>query len=172
VTTSPAEANHPVDPDQEAAFDPALERALDNLPKDERDLIVGVIERSISYSGPLPPPHILREFEEILPGAADRCFKMAEREQNHLHAIQNKLADADIATQSSALTSVFILAAITLVGGIVLIALGRDIAGFAFIATVLAAIGAVYWRRQMDKAKSAKNADAPENQDGEPAQTP
>lgn len=39
-----------------------------------RDLMV-----ASSFSGPLPPPDLLREYEEILPGAAERIFAMTEQ---------------------------------------------------------------------------------------------
>lgn len=34
-------------------------------------------------SGGIPPPAMLREYEEILPGASDRMFKLAENQQSH-----------------------------------------------------------------------------------------
>lgn len=34
-----------------------------------------------SYSGPMPPPQWLAQYDEALPGAADRIISMAEREQ-------------------------------------------------------------------------------------------
>jgi len=36
-----------------------------------------------SFSGPIPPPHILAEYENILPGAADRILAMSEKQSNH-----------------------------------------------------------------------------------------
>ncbi|MGC6485047.1 MAG: DUF2335 domain-containing protein [Candidatus Puniceispirillales bacterium] len=37
------------------------------------------------FSGPLPPPQILEQYEECLPGAADRIMSRAEKEQSHRH---------------------------------------------------------------------------------------
>ena len=33
------------------------------------------------FSGPVPPPEILAQYDQVLPGAADRILQMAEREQ-------------------------------------------------------------------------------------------
>ncbi len=33
------------------------------------------------FSGPIPPPEMMRAYEDVLPGSADRILKMAEREQ-------------------------------------------------------------------------------------------
>ncbi len=60
---------------------------------------------SLSYSGPLPPPQILRQFEEIVPGSAERILSAFEKESEHRreiekvqagigkHAILHELAD-------------------------------------------------------------------------------
>ena len=36
-----------------------------------------------AYSGPLPAPATIKKYENILPGSAERIFKMAEKEQAH-----------------------------------------------------------------------------------------
>lgn len=35
------------------------------------------------FSGPIPPPHIIKGYEETLPGAANRILEMAERQAEH-----------------------------------------------------------------------------------------
>jgi len=37
----------------------------------------------VSYSGPLPPPGVIQGFENVLPGAAERIFTMAEKQLEH-----------------------------------------------------------------------------------------
>ncbi|MDE0291964.1 MAG: DUF2335 domain-containing protein [Candidatus Dadabacteria bacterium] len=47
-----------------------------------RGKLVAVLRESHSFfSGPLPPPQFLKEYEEILPGSADRIVALAENEQ-------------------------------------------------------------------------------------------
>ena len=41
-----------------------------------------------SYSGPLPPPVVLQQYEEVLPGMADRILAMAEKEQDARHKLE------------------------------------------------------------------------------------
>lgn len=43
------------------------------------------------YSGPIPDPHTLQQYEKILPGAADRILAMAEKEQKNRHENNSKL---------------------------------------------------------------------------------
>jgi len=43
---------------------------------------------SSSFSGPLPHPDVLRGFESVQPGAAERIIKMAENEAQHRHVLE------------------------------------------------------------------------------------
>ena len=52
-------------------------------------LVTQVVSVSERHSGPLPPPHQLQEYENILPGSAERIFRIAEREQAHRHEMQH-----------------------------------------------------------------------------------
>ena len=50
------------------------------------------------FSGPLPAPEILRGYDNILPGAAERIIRMAEKEQTNAHesgmlALREAVAD-------------------------------------------------------------------------------
>lgn len=47
------------------------------------------------FSGPLPPPKIMRGYEEILPGAADRIMKMAEQQSAHRQSMEKKMIEAE-----------------------------------------------------------------------------
>lgn len=49
-----------------------------------------------SWSGPLPPPAALREFNEIIPQGADRILKMAEAQEAHRHGLENRALDSEI----------------------------------------------------------------------------
>jgi uncharacterized membrane protein len=40
-------------------------------------------------TGPLPAPEILKKYNEAVPDGAERIFKMAERDQKHIHRNQN-----------------------------------------------------------------------------------
>ena len=51
---------------------------------------------STSFIGPLPPPTILKQYDEIAPGLADRIVRMAETEADHRRQIENRALNADI----------------------------------------------------------------------------
>lgn len=41
------------------------------------------------WSGPLPPPATLEQYERLMPGAAQKLMDMAEAEQRHRHALES-----------------------------------------------------------------------------------
>lgn len=51
------------------------------------------------YTGPFPAPEILSDYEEVLPGAAERLFKLVESEQEHRHQMQKAQIEAQIQDQ-------------------------------------------------------------------------
>ncbi|HAF2502209.1 TPA: DUF2335 domain-containing protein [Salmonella enterica] len=51
---------------------------------------------SQSFSGPLPPPDVIRGYDQILPGGAERIFSMAEKEQAHRHKMDSTAVNGAI----------------------------------------------------------------------------
>lgn len=47
------------------------------------------------FRGPLPPPDILKQYDEVDRGLANRIVCMAEKEQEHRHGRENKCIRAD-----------------------------------------------------------------------------
>ena len=44
-----------------------------------------------SYSGPLPPPVLLRGYDEIVENGAERIFRMAEQQAAHRQELERML---------------------------------------------------------------------------------
>lgn len=53
------------------------------------------INQSITFSGPIPHPTILKGYEEVLPGSADRILSMTEKEGEHRRKIETELVKND-----------------------------------------------------------------------------
>jgi len=51
------------------------------------------------HEGPLPPPAILKHYDAIVPGAAERIIAMAEGEVTHRRSIEIQQVNADIQTR-------------------------------------------------------------------------
>lgn len=61
--------------------------------------VVMAVQASEQFSGPIAHPRHLREYEDILPGAANRIITMAENEQNHNREMEKAIVDAQIHDQ-------------------------------------------------------------------------
>lgn len=64
------------------------------LPDGTPPEVLASIVQAASYSGPLPPPSMFREYNQELPGSADRLLQMVEKEQtirsrNNRHILVN-----------------------------------------------------------------------------------
>ena|SRR2546422_501244 len=53
------------------------------------------------FSGPLPTPEALAQYEQILPGAADRITRLAEVQSAHRQGIETKVVDSNIAREKT-----------------------------------------------------------------------
>lgn len=79
----------------------AIERVLEGivtkrqLPDVARRITQIVV--SEQFSGPMPHPKHLREYNDILPGAAERILSMAERNLLHNVSMDEKVIGAEIA---------------------------------------------------------------------------
>ncbi len=61
----------------------ATEKILQQTEEDEtpNEKTVVATRQTAVYSGPLPPPGFFQQYEDTLPGSADRILKMSETEQ-------------------------------------------------------------------------------------------
>ena len=58
-------------------------------------MMLEVQKSEISFSGPLPHPDIMKGYDDIVPGAAERILKMAENQQNHRFKLEEKIVFDD-----------------------------------------------------------------------------
>ena len=82
---------------------------------------------SASYQGPIPPPHMLEEFEHVVPGLSGKIVGMAIAEQRHRHRWETKALWNDIFMQSGGLTLGWALAGASLLGAFVLGMAGKTV---------------------------------------------
>jgi uncharacterized membrane protein len=54
------------------------------------------VKASYSFMGPIPPPGMLAEYNNVIPNGADRVIKMAEKEQAHRHNIEANIGHLEI----------------------------------------------------------------------------
>jgi uncharacterized membrane protein len=112
------------------------------------------------HFGPLPPPDMLAEYEQFVPGLAERIIRMAEiplemgRDQmDHRHELENRVIRSDIRRSWAGLAIATVLSLLVLGGGIFLSYEGKEIAGLGSVIVGVAALAAVFY-----KAKTARDA--------------
>lgn len=77
--------DHPDEPSEDAENPPvAIPPELDQIVRGIAQIrVTEEISRVEAFSGPLPPPEVLRGYNDVLPGAAERIFTMAEAQAEH-----------------------------------------------------------------------------------------
>ena len=68
-------------------------------PKEEVRKVVQTVSEH-AFSGPLPPPSMLGQYDSVQNGFADRIVSMAESEQSHRQSLENVSVEAAIKTES------------------------------------------------------------------------
>ena len=106
------------------------------------------------FEGPIPPPQVLKGYEEALPGLADRIVTMAEEEARHRRAIEFKRETREGKLETRGQMFGFAVAIFSFSVAGILIAFERPLAGMS---TVIAAVGGLsglfIWSRSRSRTK-------------------
>lgn len=116
------------------ADDASFGEILAKLPEGTPPEVIETIAQSIHFSGPIPPPSMFKDYDEVLPGSADRILSLAENEQKMRGRDNTKILWNDTArVWGSIVVSLWLVAA-----GVVCAYLGEP-----WLGGVLGASGAV-----------------------------
>ncbi len=118
------------------------------------------------FSGPLPHPEFFQAYEQTLPGAADRILAMAENQQKHRHSQQSTRLVLDGVLETRGQWMGFLLAVISIIGGLTLILFDKPVEGLVTLIGSLASIvGLFLWSRWRESNRlSSGSASAPSQQ--------
>lgn len=104
-----------------------LSRAL--IKDEDKNAIATMIRQEVQqYSGPLPHPDMMRGYEELLPGSADRILTMAEKEEDHRHEMEKNFLEMEFRDSLLGILFAFILSAGFLLSGVLIIFLVEGVA--------------------------------------------
>ena len=101
-------------------------------------------ELTTSFSGPLPHPEVLRQYDEIVPGLATRIVAQAERQTDHRISLETKVIDSDTRRSRHGLVCGFIVSLTCVVGGIITVLMGHDWAGTTIATAAVVALASVF----------------------------
>jgi len=92
----------------------------------------------------LPPPEILRKYDELLPGSAERIIAMAERQGAHRQGLESEVVISNCKNERLGMVFCFVICAMAIVAGIYAVKTGKEGFGIAAIVSALAAPMAVF----------------------------
>lgn len=105
---------------------------------------VAVAIRTTSLSaGPIPDPEILKGYQEIVPGSAERIMGWAEEESNHRREIERSQSLSYISHRGRGQIMAFIIALTAIVTGGIVASLGQPWAGGSIAVATALAIGGI-----------------------------
>ncbi len=93
---------------------------------------------TMTYSGPVPPPSFLVEYEKLVPGSAKKFLEATHIEAEHRRSLETMLCQEQIKLSRRGQIMAFSLASFCAMGSFVTIFLGYSIEG---LGALLASIG-------------------------------
>jgi len=108
------------------------------------------------FSGPLPHPDTLRQYDDIKPGLADTIVQMAKEEMLHRHGMEKRVVKWNLVSQLLGQIFGFLLGALAIGGGIYLAVQDKGLEGLATLITGVASLVYVFHksRKQTDDIES------------------
>ena len=113
----------------------------------------------IMFTGPLPPPQLLKEYDNIVPGAAKIIIDTAEKQSTHRQELEKKVIDSDINNSKLGLIFGFIIGIVGIIVGAIIIAIGQIVAGSVISGvTLVSLVGTfVYGSQNRKKERNEKS---------------
>ena len=112
---------------------------------------------SRSFSGPIPPPQILEQYDLILPGAAERILKMAEDQSSHRRSLEKQIVQAEIRQVRLGQILGFIIAIFGLTVSALIAIFGSAVAGGIIGIGTLASLVGVFMYGSKTRAEQEKD---------------
>ena len=111
-----------------------------NVPAPEGPRHIGqIIRQEMHFQGPLPPPEAFAAYNHILPGAADRILKMAEKQAGHRQTLERRALFGDLIKAMMGTVLAYITFAGSMFGAVYLLLADKPIESLAALITALGA---------------------------------
>lgn len=108
------------------------------------------------YSGPIPPPEMLRAYKEIYPESLPIIFDIFQQQSESRIHLESLTTEAQVKLAIRGQMFGFALSIIALIGSFVLIAMGKSVIGIStLLGTAISLIGLFVY----DRYQSQKNAE-------------
>jgi len=138
---------------EEAQSETSPVQEIETLLKDKNKLSI-ILQELHTYSGPLPHPQLLKQYDECVPGSANRIIKMAEKQMAHRHKIEDRSLEYSHKQITKGQILGFFICFLSLASGTLCALKGAIIPGSLFGTAGVAGLAAVfvYGSRRKEKA--------------------
>lgn len=136
---SKARRNRPTAREQSPAkVDPEkISEALQAIPPDQRQQMLA---QFVSYQGPLPDPQSIVQYEQVLPGSAERIFANFENQSKHRQQLEVKVIDNGMEIETRGQWFAFILGLSAILAGSILTLSGYGAVGAVIFGSTIAGL--------------------------------
>jgi Predicted membrane protein len=114
-------------------------------------------QASYQRSSILPPAHELEHYETLYPGTTRILLETYQRQVAHRIEIEENVIRGDTRRADNGQIMAFILALVTIIGGFVLVILGKSIIGISSILGALATLLGVFMYGTRSRRKEREN---------------
>jgi len=97
-----------------------------------------------SYSGPIPPPNFLVEYEKMVPGIAKRFLDEPRIESEHRRTLESMMAQEQVKLANRGQKMAFSLASFCTIGAFVAIFLGYSLEGLGALVASIATFAYIF----------------------------
>jgi len=130
-----------------------VEHILKKLEPEEQKMI------STFFSGPLPPPDILKEYAEIYPDAPEKLFNWVEEQQIHRHQMEKEYLKKDFNNRNMGMFFGFLIAFTFIVLACILIIDDKNAAGFILMGATIASLAGLFITQKPKSKRETKEDD-------------
>ena len=156
----------PLETPAEIVIEDSNEKVLNE--KSLKQLLISIKKQSMTrtrFRGPLPHPEILKGYEDVLPGSAERIICMTEKQQAHRIQIESSVVEENCRSQRRGLHYGFTISLLVILGGFFLIYEGKDISGAAVVITAVASLVGVFIYGKITQSNQLKERGEPAKPD-------
>ncbi|MBI2919400.1 MAG: DUF2335 domain-containing protein [Chloroflexi bacterium] len=97
-----------------------------------------------SYDGPIPPPAMLQQYNDVIPDAANRILRMAEQQVEHRQFLEKTVVVGDSKRADRGLWAGLFVTLSLVVGAVFLVYTGHDWAGVAIAGLDIVGLASVF----------------------------
>ena len=115
-------------------------RALEGHQEDSQAERAIIARHTLVHQGPLPHPAILKQYDDIVPGAAERIMRMAEQQAQHRQDLEARVIRTDNRQSLLGMIFGFVIAVVGFGGGLYAAFAGQPFWGGAVSIGTLASV--------------------------------